>query len=318
MKLKRLLPIIGIIILLYIISTLNFGRIKEIFIDINPLYLFLAFFSFIPIVLMSNIQWRVLLKKQRIKVSFWYSLKNIFIGYFYGAITPGGFGAYTRAIYLSDESKSPLPKCLSNIVIHNTIDYISLLLLGAAGAFYFSSRYSYLLYIIIIVIIIIIALMFFFLKKEKSKKIFTKIVKSRIFETVRYRIENSIDSFYEDLPRFKDVLKPFSISFLGWVVRFIEFYLISKLFMTDVPLLDFVLIISVSNVVASIPITIYGLGTREATLISLFSLYGIDREIVVTFSLFWFVVIWLTPSIIGSVVTIIETRRNDKINAQMV
>jgi uncharacterized protein (TIRG00374 family) len=193
-----------------------------------------------------------------------------------------------------------------------------LLLLGVAGAFYFSGRYSYLLYIIIIVLVFIIALLLFFLIKEKSKKIFTKILKSRIFDTIRDRLENSIDSFYEDLPRFKDVLKPFSISLLGWVVRFIEFYLISKLFMINIPLLDFVLIISVANVVASLPITIYGLGTREATLISLFSLYDIDKEIVVTLSLFWFVVIWLTPSIIGSAVTVIETKRNDRIKTQKV
>jgi len=270
MDFKKLLPIIGIIILLYIIATLDLKEIYTVFSNIHPTYSFISFFAIIPVVLMTNFQWQLLLKKQRIKVSFLYSLKNIFIGYFYGFISPGGIGAYTRALYLENESKTPLGKCLSNIIIFNTIDYISLLLLGAVGAILLSSIYPNLFAVIIIFMIFVVSLLLFLLKKEKSKNLFLRIIQTRIFATVKDRLSESLDFFYEDLPSFWDVLLPFVISVIGWIVRFTELYIISKLFEIDVQFEYFILIIAVANVIASIPITIYGLGTREASLITCF------------------------------------------------
>ena len=84
--------------------------------------------------------------------------------------------------------------------------------------------------------------------------------------------------------------------------------MISFLFNVNIPYIDFILIIAVANVIASIPITIYGLGTREAALIGLFSAYSVFPENVIALSLFWFVLIWLFPSIIGAGVTLLENK----------
>ena len=312
MQLKKLLPVIGIIVLIIILTTLDFGKILSIFSSINPWHSFLSFFAIVPLLILANIEWQILLKKQKIHVGFLYSLKNFFIGYFYGFITPGAFGAYTRALYLEEESKVPLPKCISNIIIYNTIEYLSLLLPGAIGAIFLSSIYPYLFYTIIVIMVVVIALFLFFFKKERSKILFTKMVKSRIFAAVKDRLEGSIDSFYEDLPRFKDVLLPFGISLFGWIIKYIEFYLIAQLFSITVPFVYFLLIMAVADVIASIPISIYGLGTREAALIPLFSMFStstITNEQIVSLSLFWFVIIWLSPSVIGAVITAVETRK---------
>jgi len=312
MDYKKLLPIIGVIILIFIIFTLDLNKIYEVFSLIDPIYSFICFFAIIPIVLMTNIQWQILLKKQKIKVSFLYSLKNIFIGYFYGFISPGGLGAYTRALYLEQESKCPLPKCLSNIIIFNTTNYITLLFLGAIGAVILSSIFPYLFVFIIILIIIVVSLLLFLLKKEKSKIVFTKIIKIRIFAAVKDRLINSLDSFYEDIPRFKDVIIPFIICIIGWFVSTAELYYISKLFNIDTPFFYFIFIIIVADVIASVPISIYGLGTREAALITIFSFFNVVPENILSLSLFWFVIIWLTPSIIGAFITYIETKKLNK------
>ena len=309
MNIKTILPIIGIIILIYIISTLDIQTIAELFTNLNPVYTVICFFAVFPIILMTNIQWQILLKKQKINVTFLYSLKNIFIGYFYGFITPGGLGAYTRAFYLKYESKAPLPKCFSNIITFNTIDFITLLLLGLIGGILLSGQFPRLFLPILIVLLFVLALFIFFLKKDKSKLVFTKIVQSRIFATVKDRLEDPIESFYENLPTFKDVLLPFVISIIGWIIRFSELYLISVLFNINVPYLYFIFIIAVSDVVAVIPITIFGLGLREGTMISLFSIYAIIPERIVSLSLFWFVLVWIFPSIIGAIITLFESKK---------
>ena len=314
MNFKKILPVIGIVILVVILFTLDLGKIFDIFSNLNPLYSFLSFFILVPLLILANIEWQLLLRRQKIHVSFWYSIKNFFIGYFYGFITPGAFGAYTRAIYLSKESGAPLPKCVSNIIIFNTLEFIAMLFVGALGAIYLSHLYPHLFYTIIVAIIIVIALFLFFFKTERSKVVFRKIIQTRIFATLKDKLEGSVDSFYEDLPRFRDVLIPFGLSLLGWALKYVMFFYVAKMFSINIGFIDFIFIMAVVEVVASIPVSIYGLGTREVSMIAMFAVFGVAKEPIVSLSLFWFVVIWLTPSIFGAVITTIETKKMSKIS----
>jgi hypothetical protein len=313
MNIKKLLPIIGILLLIYILTTIDTEEILIIFTSINPIYSLISFLAIIPIVLLTSIQWQFVLKKHKIHISRIYSIKNILIGYFYGFITPGGLGAYTRALYLSEKSGASLPKCISNILVFNSIDFITLLLLGAIGGLLFSSRYPYLFLVILVVLILVILLFVFFLKKETSKVFFKRLLESQIFSSVKNKLDAPIDAFYEDLPSFRDLVIPFFISVFGWIIRFSEFYIIAHLFKVDVPYLYFILIIAMANVVATLPVTIYGLGTRDATLIALFfSMFAVAPSRILSLSLFWFVLVWLFPSIIGAFVTLLETKDKPK------
>ncbi len=316
MDIKKILPIIGIIILVYLLTTVDIPAVIKIFLSISPLYVFLCLFSVVPILISTNIQWQILLKKQKIHVSFFYSLKNIFIGYFYGFITPGGFGGYIRALYLKNESGQPLPKCVSNIVTFNTLDFLSLLVLGLIGGFFLSSRFPIIFIAIIIVSVIFASLFIFFLKKNKSQAVFTKFFQLNIFSKLKDRLEDPIETFFENLPSLKDIILPFSLSIFGWIIRFSELYLISKLFDIQVPYISFIFIISVAYVVASLPISIYGLGTREATLITLFSIFAVTSEKIISLSLFWFAVIWLLPSIVGAIITAFESKKLGNISSK--
>ena len=316
MDIKKILPIIGIIILVYLLTTVDIPAVIKIFLSIPPLYVFLCLFSVVPILISTNIQWQILLKKQKIHVSFFYSLKNIFIGYFYGFITPGGFGGYIRALYLKNESGQPLPKCVSNIVTFNTLDFLSLLVLGLIGGFFLSSRFPIIFIAIVIVSVIFASLFIFFLKKNKSQVVFTKFFQLNIFSKLKDRLEDPIETFFENLPSLKDIILPFSLSIFGWIILFSELYLISKLFDIQVPYISFIFIISVAYVVASLPISIYGLGTREATLITLFSIFAVTSEKIISLSLFWFAVIWLLPSIVGAIITAFESKKLGNISSK--
>ncbi len=315
MRLKKLLPVIGLILFVFILFQLDFSQILQIFSEIHPLYAVLSFFVFVPLLFLVTIEWQLLLKRQRIHVSFWYSIKNFFIGYFYGFITPGGLGAYTRSLYLSKESGEPLAKCLSNIVTFNTIEYLALLCLGFIGAVFLSQEYPFLFIIILAVLIIVLSLYVLFVKSEHSQKIFQKFIDHPLFSKIAGRLQDSLESFHKDVPKLKDVIIPFSLSVTGWFLKYIMLFFIAQLFNVSIPFYFFIFIMAVADVISSVPISIYGIGTREAALITMFSVPSftngvvISAEQIVSLSLFWFVIIWLTPSIIGAFVTFYETQR---------
>ncbi len=308
MNIKKIVPLIGIGILIYILSTINFQTMMVFFVKPPLVFTILACFAIFPVILLSTIQWQLLLRQQKIHVSFWYSCKNIFIGYFYGFISPGGFGGYIRSVYLSAKSKTPLPKCVANLITFNTIDYITLLLFGLFGAFLLSDQAPYLFLPMLIVFIVSIVVFIFFLTQKTSKLLFSRIIESQVFRVLKNRLEDPLESFYVDLPLLHQVLPVFFISFIGWFLRFILFYLIAELFSIHVPILQGMMIIAVADIIASIPISIYGLGTREAALVSLYSFYNISRDAVVGLSLFWFTATWLLPSIIGAGITLLERK----------
>ena len=68
----------------------------------------------------------------------------------------------------------------------------------------------------------------------------------------------------------------------------------------------FILIIANGNVVAYLPITIYGLGTREIKMIRLFSIFNVMSEKIVSISLFWIAITWLFPSLLAAAVKVSE------------
>jgi len=306
---KKLLPVFGIVLLVYVLWRFNVGKILSVFATLNPLYGALCFLGMPVIMLIVTVEWQMVLKRQCIHVSFAYSLKNFFIGFFYGFITPGGFGAYLRALYLKHESKAPLPKCVSNIITFNTLDYISLFLLGSIGGLFLLGQNPYLLVLILILLFSAIALLVFFLRQKTSKHLFERLLRTQIFQFIQGYMDDSIESFYEDLPTFRSLLLPFLVSFFSWFVFFTELYFISQLFGIHVPYVTFIFMVAIAATIATIPISLYGLGTRDATLVALLSLYNVPPENSVSFTLFWFVIFWITPSIIGAVITVLESKK---------
>jgi uncharacterized protein (TIRG00374 family) len=306
---KKLLPVFGVVLLVYVLWRFNVEKILAVFATINPLYLALCFLGMPVIMLVVTIEWQMVLKRQCIRVSFAYSLKNFFIGYFYGFITPGGLGAYLRALYLKYESKAPLPKCVSNILTLNTLDYISLFILGSIGGLFLLGNNPYLLVLILILLFSTIAFFIFFLRKKTSKHLFERLLRTQIFQLIQRYMDDSIESFFEDLPTFRSLLLPFLVSFFSWFVFFTELFLIAQLFAIHVPYITFMFLLAIAATIATIPISLYGLGTRDAALVALLSMYNVQPENSISFTLFWFVIFWVVPSIIGAVITVLESKK---------
>ena len=85
--LKKFLPLIGIIILIIIIINLDLEKIKAAFLSINPIFIVLSMFLLLPIMIVKNHVWQIILKEQKINITFYKSLKIYMIGFFYSTIT---------------------------------------------------------------------------------------------------------------------------------------------------------------------------------------------------------------------------------------
>ena len=118
---KKILPFIGIAILIYIVFNLDLGEIKDDILSIHPSYIAIALSLTIPRLILRNYAWQLIQKEHKIKLSYFQSLKIFLIGYFYGNITPGYLGQLMRIPYMKEKTKQPYGKLFVNTTIETIV-----------------------------------------------------------------------------------------------------------------------------------------------------------------------------------------------------
>src|SRR4030042_496836 len=134
-KLKLVLPFIGLGILAYVVYSLDPQKIITAFLSLNPLYIVYALLLAIPLLLIRNIEYQIILKEQKINLSSLDSLKIYLIGIFYGSFTPGYSGQLMRVPYLKEKTGEPFGKLFVNTLIDTFVHSFSIYGMIIIGAF---------------------------------------------------------------------------------------------------------------------------------------------------------------------------------------
>ena len=318
MKIKNLLPLIGIALFVYIIVSTGPTKIMSSFQELNKLHLFyyllLAILIFVPITLLQTLKWYLILKKQNITLPFLYLIKLQIISTYYSSITPGKLGSFIKVSYIQNKTKKPFGEAFSSVLADRILDLITLCILSLIGSLLLVEYSSQILFKILIPIIILCFIIFFFIGKKRSSFILLFVYKFLIPHKLKSKAKESFNLFYDTLPRIKHLTLPFLLTILVWVLIYTQTYIIALSFDIKIPYYYFIPIFAISTVVTLIPVTIAGLGTRELTLITLFKLFLIKPEKVVSMSLFWVIISTLILAIPGIYLTFkneIHTKQTD-------
>jgi hypothetical protein len=303
---KNLIPILGIIIFVYLVVNIGIEKILVTFSLLKPLHLTIAFFFIIPVLVITNYQWQLILRKQKIDVSPLDSLKILLVGCFYSYVTPGGLGSYARIFYLKGKSKEPIEKCISNILIFDVLTLLSTLFFATIGGFFLIGYLPNIFILIFAILITVIFLFAFFMKKERGKKVLKILLRIFISDKSKEKFNISVNSLYKDFPETADLIFPFLIALIGALIYYSELYIIATFILIDIPYVFFILITPIGSVIGSIPITILGLGTRDVVLIAAFSLFGVMPEKIVVFGLFWALIMLIAPGSLGAIISLRE------------
>ena len=311
---RKVLPLIGLCIFIYLIYNIGINKIIDTFSQISIILIGLALFYHIPRVMLKTYQWQYLNKKQKIEVKS-LTISKIFLIYlFYGAITPGYIGTIIKVAYMKEATNEPLGKLFINNVIFTILSQFSLYLLFLFGIIMISNRIPETLPISITFILIMLAFCFYFYKKERGEKTLYFIVKLLMLKKLKNLFNKFIETFYMDFPNFKELIVTFIIGIPCWIIVYTQIYTIALSFNINVPYLDFILFCAVCNVVALIPISIGGLGTREYTFIVLLEPYGVEASVALVISLAGYLITDISLGIVGIIVALFESRnkKNNK------
>ncbi len=170
-----------------------------------------------------------------------------------------------KAIYLDKQNKLPFTRAVSSLLLDKILNLVVLSILVLIGLFFVDiivPRVIPLCALCVIVAAIFSAqLRFFFVRiAEKITPRFHKLTRQLLssFECIKFK-ETAILLFY---------------SFIYQLSEFLNTYILLKAVGVTVPFTFILIIIPVIMIINNLPISILGLGTREASIVFFFSNYG--------------------------------------------
>jgi len=312
--LKKLIPLIGIILFIYILLNIGLEKIANSFVQIKIQYLIIAFFLLIPRFFLFAYSWYYLCKKQKMNPGYFFLFKTYLVGLFYGNVVPGGFGGHIRIFYLRNQTKESIEKCLTNSLIDYSLLFVSGLFLSVIGSIFLFDKAPELFPILLFFFCLNTIAFVILLQKRSGSKLFDYFIKRFIPKKFKERISQSIDALYEDIPRLRDLIIPFLINISIRIITGTGIFIIAQSFSFNVPYIDFIFInITAVVVVGIIPISVGGLGIREGIYVYLLGTYGVSPGVAFTISFSGYLVKMLVPSIVGLLISLKKGFRLDEV-----
>jgi len=283
---KKYYFLIGIVIFILIIARLDFHELIFILSDINYFYLFLGFLMIFPMLITKVYRWNYLKKKQNINYLFKESLLMYGSGMYIGIITPGRLGDFTKIAYLKNNHCS-LGKSSVSVILDRVFDLFFLLIFGYLGLFLFFSLFANLIFILTLILILSLILLIIFLKTNSLKFLFKKafnlVIPSKYQKSWKVNFKDFINGL--KIYKINDYLLVFLITGFSWLFYYLQaFFLIKSVGITNISFLYISISITIVGLANLLPISVLGLGTRDAILILLFSFFSISQEMTVSFS----------------------------------
>lgn len=299
MKKNQLLKLIGLIIFVFILTKIDFQKIKEIIPTIQLHYLFLAVvFALLPVAVKAY-RWKYLLKMQQIN----YSFKDSFMAYlssvFAGTITPAKLGELIKVFYVRRSMNISFGKAFSSVIIDRLLDLFFLLLFSISGILYFFVYRNFIMFLLVALglLVLIVTLI---INKKVSAWLVDMLLK---FALKKYesKLKSEAEEFFAGLhvvARIKFIY-PFILTIVAYLIYFINCFLISKSLDMPISFLYLSFSMSVTVTLALLPVSIAGIGIRDASLIMLFSQIGIGKEVALIFSMLFLIFINIMAGLVG-------------------
>ena len=298
---------VGIVILAVILLRINR---KELILNVYNLkfsYLLLAMGLTVPQVLIKSYRWRFLLRLQNITYSFKDSFLVYFGSIYVGIITPGRLGELVKVLYLKNDKGISVPRALPNVIVDRLFDLYLLICLGLIGAWKFDI-FGKMSPVFVAVLSLLFFLPLLLLNKKLAIRITNVLCKILVLKKFKKLVDKHADDFYEEMDKFNNPKIFFAIflTVIGYTLFFIQCYLTALALHIKLNILTIILFMSISSVVSFIPISISGLGTRDATLIYLFGRVGLHAETAVIFASFIFIVCFVMSGSMGFVAWLLK------------
>lgn len=300
---------IGGLILAVILMRLDFNNLYAVLKKVNIYKFLIINLLLTPNLLLKSLRWKYILKFQ----SIYYSVKDAFLvylsGIYAGLVTPGRLGEAARALYLKNDRNVPFGQGLATVVIDRLCDLYFLLLVGLFGIVIYCHFFNN-WFFLGIMFFLFVALPYIVMRQGVIVKLASIFADISYFKKYGLKLKFHSEGFYNTIKAINInlVIVLAIITLFSYLIHFWQCYLLFLLAGQDISFLTVMFFVSITTLVSMVPITLIGIGTREASLIYLFSLVGRSAEEAVCVSFLIFVSFHVNTAVLGLISWYIKGR----------
>jgi uncharacterized protein (TIRG00374 family) len=282
---KNWLKLIGVVLLVWILSIVDWTLAIQALFKLDPIYLLGYLGGFATMMLVRTLRLRIALSKLGHSLSFRDCYVTILEPAFMGIVTPGRLGEFTRVGYIHAHGVS-LQEAVSVVTVERLIDIGVLLVFGVGGMIYIFTPAPYQLSGGLIVALGLLMLFgairdYEFLFRCLQKYLGWILRWEPSFVT-RHR-QALTTSFHGVMTRA--AMPIFLLGLVCIALNFGQIFLLAKAFGFEADYLVMIFAYAAATLISLLPISVGGLGTREATYIMIMAREGILKEQALLFSL---------------------------------
>ena len=315
--LKKIITFSGIILFIYIIYNIGIEKVVSAIFVLKPEYLLIFPLIEIPHALLYCYLWYIIIKKDKLDIDYFSIFKISLISSYYALITSEGGGHLLRIEYLKKKSGKTLQKFTTNMIVTESIQIISLIIIAAIGVIFLIQYFTNIFLALTVALIIAAGSYLIFKNKKILKKIIDIVMKNLIPKEYHEKMYVSTESILEYFLRGKILILPTIVGLAFWIVYASEGFIVGKMLLIDMPYFYFILMFLLADafivLTLSFSITYLGLGVQEVFFLAFFSIFSIEAAKIVAFSIIYYVFISrIIPATIGGILILFDRKLEKK------
>jgi len=229
---------------------------------------------------LSVVKWRLFLTVKGAKITFWRLFIINYVGGFWGLVLPSSVSAdIVRGFYLS-KATADLNLTVTSMAADRFISGLSLVFIACLGGWYAGYRpglqhlHGLILAIALLTSAAVVLLFQRGFLRWLDRRIVQRFSTWKIVQTARQWLVSCLE--YQKYPGL--LLLAFTFSLAVQVTRVLVFYVVALGFNLHAPLMYYIVFIPLIMVLIMLPVSINGIGVREASFVGFFSLAGMPES----------------------------------------
>ena len=287
---KKILIALRIVITFAIIFALlkivPYAQIKATFSDSSNQkgFIYLALLIFTISMACCTLRWKIILNALGVRASFRQTIAAFFSGLFFNLFFPSFIAGDILRGFMIGKRHGQLGKSASSVLMDRVSGMIAISVLALATSLFsreLRTKTTVMMPVFLLAGLVAIACTTIF-----SRRFFMLFVK--LFNK-KPAIKNHLISFHDKLYLFKKrpliFFYSFVLSLAIQVLISLSYYSCFMAFKVQVGITDCLILVPIIMAIASLPLTVAGIGTREAATVYFFSLIAISKDVSLSVSL---------------------------------
>jgi len=308
--LGRLAPVLGLVLFVYIVGQIDLAECLSILRNCDWRYFAPCVLLAPMTVLLMSTRWRLILRCMGVDYPFTTACRSLIKGTMLGEVTPGRVGELFRVQFLVSTAHVSLGSALFSVVMDRIYDVASLALFLILSSIVLMGAYSvsvplWMLALVPVGVVVTVAVV---VNESLVRSILLRFLRLVVPKDRHQKVEFQCDEFYTGMRSLRPCVHAYcmGISAFTWFLKLFVVFLFARGLGAELSLPYVLSCAAIGVAVALLPVSISGMGTRDAVFIALMGSRGVSAELAVAISFLYLVFGILSVAIPGGAVYLSE------------